>query len=111
MSDAPDPKERKKFMFYDTGKRQADLRIRLEYDGLTQSKFFRAMITGYLEKDPDLLAYLEKYLRENKLQGVNKRSASRRLTEAGRTTEGKFALKKEEIEDIFDIIKQEHPDL
>ena len=44
----PNPRERKKFMFYDSHKRQADLRIRLKYDGMNQSQFFRAMITGYL---------------------------------------------------------------
>ena len=46
----PDPENRKKIMFYDSEKRQADLRIRLRYDGMNQSHFFRAMISGYLEK-------------------------------------------------------------
>ena len=57
----PNPIERKKFMFYDTNKRQVDLKIRLQHDGLNQSQFFRAMITGYLEKDEYLLSFLESY--------------------------------------------------
>ena len=42
-------------MFYDTEKRQTDLRVRLKYDGMNQSHFFRAMISGYLEKDENIL--------------------------------------------------------
>ena len=34
----------KRIVFTDTTKRQADFRIRLGYDGMTQSEFFRAMI-------------------------------------------------------------------
>jgi hypothetical protein len=98
-------------MFYDTGKRQTDLRIRLRFDGLNQSKFFRAMITGYLEKDSDLMCYLDNYIRKNKLQGINKRDASRRLIEKGREAEKMFSLNEEEVENIFDIIEEEHPDL
>jgi hypothetical protein len=107
----PDPRSRKKLMFYDTAKRQADLRIRLRYDGLNQSEFFRAMITGYLDKDIELLSYLDKYKQTYSVQGVNKRDASKRLLDQGRATEKKFALAEEEIENIFDLIEQEHPDL
>ena len=41
----------KKIVFNDTDKRHADLKIRLQHDDLSQSEFFRAMITGYIEKD------------------------------------------------------------
>ena len=43
----PTPEDRKKFMFYDSSKRQTDLKIRLRTDNLNQSMFFRMMITGY----------------------------------------------------------------
>ena len=56
----------KRIVFTDTTKRQADFRIRLGYDGMTQSEFFRAMISGYLEQDRNLLDYIEKYKREKK---------------------------------------------
>ena len=58
----------KRIVFTDTTKRQADFRIRLGYDGMTQSEFFRAMISGYLEQDRNLLDYIEKYKREKKRQ-------------------------------------------
>tara|TARA_R100000152_G_C6782149_1_gene218603 strand:+ start:1751 stop:2092 length:342 start_codon:yes stop_codon:yes gene_type:complete len=107
----PDPKTRKKFMFYDTEKRQADLRIRLRHDGMNQSHFFRAMITGYLNNDEDIISYLDRYKGENSIQGVNKRSASSRLLKKGEETKKVFGLNENDIEDMFDIIAQEHPDL
>ena len=51
----PDPEERKKIMFYDTAKRRTDLNIKLKYDNIKQSEFFRIMISGYLESDPYFL--------------------------------------------------------
>ena len=69
----------KRIVFTDTTKRQADFRIRLGYDGMTQSEFFRAMISGYLEQDRDLLDYLEKYKREKKGKRDKARIPSRRI--------------------------------
>ena len=108
---APDPKDRKKFMFYDSEKRQVDLRIRLRYDGLNQSQFFRAMITGYLEKDNNLMEFLQDYKKKYCVQGINKIEKSRVLAKKGKETEDKFAMNNNEIQNIFDIIEEEHPDL
>ena len=102
---------RKKFMFYDTAKRQADFRIRLQFDGMNQSQFFRAMITGYLNKDMNLLSYLDDYKQKNQVQGTGKRLASARLMNKGTETENQFALNEGEIQDIFDILEKEHPEL
>jgi hypothetical protein len=107
----PDPRERKKFMFYDTGKRQADLRVRLRYDGLNQSQFFRAMISGYLQKDDLILEYIDNYKKENQTQSVRKRHKSVKLIEKGKQNEKDFGLSTDDVENIFDLIAEEHPDL
>ena len=107
----PDPYERKKFMFYDTNKRQADLRIRLKYDGMNQSQFFRAMITGYLEKDESILNYLDKYKEKYQVQGQKKRDGAKLMMKKGRVVEKEFGLNEDEIENIFDILEKEHPEI
>jgi hypothetical protein len=107
----PDPSERKKFMFYDTNKRQVDLRIRLKYDGMNQSQFFRAIITGYLEKDEGILDYLDRYKDKYQVQGQKKRAGSRLLVKKGRAMEKQFGLNDDEIENIFDILEKEHPEI
>ena len=107
----PDPKERKKFMFYDSEKRQVDLRIRLKYDGLNQSHFFRAMISGYLENNSHITTFLDEYKEKNQLQGINKREASKRLIKQGEDVKVTFGLNEDDIKSVFDLIAEEHPDL
>tara|TARA_R110000796_G_scaffold109822_1_gene221212 strand:+ start:310 stop:654 length:345 start_codon:yes stop_codon:yes gene_type:complete len=107
----PNPEDRKKMMFWESPKRQADLRVRLQYDGFTQSHFFRAMITGYLEKDDDILKYLDEYKAKHSSQGIGKRKQINKNIQLGKETKNKFALDENEIEDIFDIIAEEFPEL
>ena len=107
----PDPDTRKKFMFYDTNKRQVDLRIRLKYDGMNQSQFFRAIITGYLEKDEAILDFLDRYKEKYQVQGQGKRTGAKMLIKKGRQIKKEFGLNKSEIENIFDILEKEHPEL
>ena len=54
----------KMVQFADLDKRHADLRLRLHYDGLTQGQFFRALVTGYVDRDPDIVNFIEK-VKEN----------------------------------------------
>ena len=97
----------KKVIFEDTDKRHADLKIRLHNDGLRQGEFFRAVVSGYLEKDEDLLKFLEKYKSQSKtrMEKVNK------MLREGNKTKKIFSLDPEEIENIFDIIAEENKDL
>ena len=104
-------KNQKKVVFYDTEKRHAELKIRLHYDGLTQTGFFRSMITGYIEKDEDLMEYLLKIKQEQGTQGKTKVSASQKLYKKGNEIKNEFALDSSELENIFDILEEEHPDL
>ena len=54
----------KKIVFDDTDIRHAQLRIRLQHDGMSQAEFFRAMITGYIEKDKSIMNYIIKYMKK-----------------------------------------------
>ena len=107
----PDPNDRKKMMFWESPKRQADLKIRLQLDGFTQSHFFRALITGYLGKDENILRYLDDYKEKHKTQGISKRKQIKKGIKAYKDTQEKFALDENEVEDIFDIIAEEFPEL
>ena len=103
--------ERKKFMFYDSPKRQADLRIKLQQDNMNQSEFFRAMITGYLQNDHRIVEFIENFKEHNKLQGKRRRSQVHRDIKEGNENKTAFGLGEEEIENIFDLIEKENPDL
>ena len=101
----------KKIMFYDTDKRHADLKVRLQHDGFTQSAFFRMMITGYLNNDESLLSFIDRYKEENEIQSAAQRKKSNKMIEKGREAEESHGLRESEVENIFDLIAQEHPEL
>jgi|TARA_Y100000034_G_C6805469_1_gene361657 hypothetical protein len=97
----------KRIIFTDNDHRQAQLLIRLKQDGLTQSAFFRHMITGYITSDERIQGYID----EVKDQSKSKKAKSSRLRNKGKATLKDFALSEGEIENIFDLLEEEHPEL
>ena len=106
-----DDEHDKKIIFYDSNRRHVDLKIRLKYDEITQSEFFRCLITGYLDKDEGIISYLDSYAQRKKKRSKLKTKAANDLLEDGNQIKNVFALDENEIENIFDILEQEHPEL
>ena len=104
-------KNRKKFMFYDTEKRQADFRIKLKNEGMNQSQFFRAMITGYLSNNDNINQYLDGYKEKENIQSKSRRKILTRENSNESLTVETFGINEQEIENIFDLIEEEHPEL
>tara|TARA_R100000008_G_scaffold82275_1_gene66381 strand:- start:1083 stop:1412 length:330 start_codon:yes stop_codon:yes gene_type:complete len=104
-------KSGKKIVFYDSDKRHADLKIRLHYDGLTQSAFFRGIVSGYLNQDEDLMSYIHTLKSDLGAQSASKKNKIKNVAQAREETINKFALKDTEIESIFDILEEEGPEL
>ena len=100
MKDKPN---KKKVIFDDTDVRHARLKIRLEYDGLSQAEFFRSLITGYLENDKSVMDYITRYKKDNKKLSKDTEMADDLL--------GQFGIGDEELENIFDVIAKNNPDL
>jgi len=101
----------KKIMFYDSDKRHADLKIRLQYDGLKQNEFFRAVMTAYLDKDNDFMKFIDRYREDNEVMDKTKLRKQNKTKKQEKEIKSKFALKEDEIESIFDLLEEEHPDL
>ena len=104
--------ERKtKIMFTVTERIKADFKLQLQYDSLTQVKFFRSIMEGYTNKDPDLMTYINRFKKQNSIQNnIQRNRVMTNIKKAADTTK-KFALGDEEVENIFDILEKEHPDL
>ena len=101
----------KKVVFDDTDIRHAKLKIRLEYDGLSQAEFFRSFITGYLEKDKNVMEYIKKYKDNNKKLSKRNMKYQNKDNDIGNDMLGQFGIKDEELENIFDVIAKSNPDL
>ena len=99
----------KRISFIDTDKRNADFLIRLKHDGLTKTKFFRIILTGYLERDEDIVSFIKK--QEESSNSKNKKQITEKLEEKGRESKEKFGLDSDDIKNIFDLLEKENPDL
>jgi hypothetical protein len=104
---------KKKVVFYDSDKRYAELKVRLQHDGISQAHFFRGLLTGYLSQDPDVLNFVDK-LKASKNAGNKSKTSikeDRQLIKYGKEAAGKLSFDNDEIENIFDILERENPDL
>ena len=87
------------------------MKLRLHYDGLTQADFFRSLITGYLEKDENIMNFIADVQESKNIHSKQKRAKSKKLEEEGENLMKKLGLEEEEIENIFDLLEEEHPNL
>ena len=102
---------KKKIVFDDTDVRHAKLKIRLQHEGITQAEFFRALVTGYIEKDCSLVGYIKRYKLENKKQSKKNIKKIDEDMKEGQELMEKFGIADGELEDIFDLIASQHPNL
>ncbi len=104
-------KKNKKIVFDDTDTRHAKLKIRLQHDGLSQAEFFRAFVTGYIEKDRLLIDFIKKYKEENKTQSKKTIKMIDNDLKKGDSLLNQYGIADGELEDIFDLIENDHPNL
>ena len=102
---------KKRIVFDDTDTRHARLRVQLERDGLTQAEFFRAYISAYLDKNENIMTFITDYKLNN---NVGQKRSLKVIQKEEKNKDhliNKFGIKDEELENIFDLIAEEHPDL
>ena len=97
----------KKVTFQENDYRQASLQLRLRQDGLTQSKFFRHMVSAYLTNDDRILSCVAEISNLSKA----KKKKLKKLKDGGEELVDDLGLSEKQIENLFDLIAQEHPDL
>ena len=104
-------KKNTKIVFDDTDTRHAKLKIRLQHDGLSQAEFFRAFVTGYIEKDRLLIDFIKKYKEDNKSQSKKTIKMIDSDLKKGDSLLNQYGIGDGELEDIFDLIENDHPNL
>ena len=97
MTDTTPGQNTKRIVFTESDHRHAQLIVKLKMDGMTQAKFFRQMITGYLEDDHRVRDYV---LDHSSLSKV-KVAKSRKLMQQGKETAANLGLNDDQVENIF----------
>ena len=100
-----DPEKNVKFVFQCYEKESADLKIRLRYDGLTQSNFFRSLLRMYISQDPTMLSVVEKIKRDQKIMGERKIKNTRKDYESASSIMVDLGITSADKRDIFDLIE------
>jgi hypothetical protein len=103
--------KKKKIQFTDTDIRHAQLKIRLERENISQADFFRACVSGMSDNDKDLMKFLRRYKDENNIGRKRDLKISQEEDEKSDDLMAKFGIKDDELENIFDLISEEHPEL
>ena len=101
----------KKVVYYEVPKKHADLKIRWQYDNIKQSEIFRLLTDCYLSRDERILEIISQYKEQESIQNKSKRKKTKKIYEKEKEVKEKFALAGDEVESIFDLLEQEHPDL
>ena len=97
----------KRIVFTDNDHRHAKFLIKLRQDGLTQAAFFRSVLTGYVNGDERLQAFVD----ECKPQSKKHKKKVKQQRDIGKTTMIEHGFSEEQIEDLYDLIAEEHPEL
>lgn len=101
----------KKVIFSIPENDKAKFKVQLQYDSLTQVQFFKGVMGAYLNKDESFMNFINELKGRLETQSQPQRKKATRGLAEGRETNKKFALDDNELENIFDILEQEHPDL
>ncbi len=102
-----DPKKNVTFVFYCYEKESVDLKIRLRYDGLKQSEFFRTLLRMYVSKDPLMLQVVEKIKENQKIMGKKRLQKTRKDYQAAERSLQQLGITESDRQDLFDMIEMD----
>jgi hypothetical protein len=101
-----DPNKNTTFTFFCYEHESIDLKIRLRYDGLKQSEFFRSILIKYINKDPVMLRLVHDIKQEQNIMGKNKLKKTRKDYDQSKDLLRELGITEADKDDIFDIIEE-----
>ena len=104
-------KDTKKFTFYAKDSLHAEFKIRMKHHSMTQSEFLRACVEAAVNKDPMMDLFIQHYKEENSKQSKAQRKKMSKELKESEDILNDFGLGDGDIDNIFDIIAEEHPEI
>tara|TARA_Y100000310_G_scaffold238888_1_gene242423 strand:+ start:6874 stop:7206 length:333 start_codon:yes stop_codon:yes gene_type:complete len=98
--------------FYLDAKLHEDFRIRLYYDQVkNQSEFFRMCVESYLAQNNLFMKFFDEEKVARQVQSKARTSKSKLLRDKGKQLMDELALTHDEVQNIFDILEEDLPEL
>ncbi len=104
-------KNLKKIVFEETDHQHAKFILRLRHNSISQSDFFRAVMSGFINSDERICSYVDDFIKENKILSKQRLEKSRSLKKIGHQKIQDFGFSEVELEKLFDIIEEQKPEL
>jgi hypothetical protein len=104
-------KDTKKFTFYAKDELHAKFKIRMQFHSLTQSEFLRACVEAVVSEDPMMEMFIDHYKEENGKQSKAQRQKIKKEKQKSEELLKDFGLGDGDLEDIFDMIAKDHPEI
>jgi len=99
-----DPNKNTTFVFYCYEHESVDLKIRLRYDGLKQSEFFRSLLLKYINKDPVMLKMVHDIKTEQNIMGKKKMKKTQEDYERSDDLLEQLGISDSDKDNMYDII-------
>ena len=104
-----DDNKEKEILFLVDEDLHARFRAALAYDKFSQKRFISAIIEGYIDNN----IHIRRFIDEAAAAGISifRKKNKRRDRKQAEKTASDFRLNEQEVQNIFDIIESENPDL
>tara|TARA_B100001057_G_C22742774_1_gene908493 strand:+ start:380 stop:715 length:336 start_codon:yes stop_codon:yes gene_type:complete len=96
-----------RFVFHAYEKVSADLKLRLRYDNLSQTRFFAGIVKLYLENDPDMMKVMHKVKSNAQSMGKQKLRRTKKDLEQGSEIMEQLGITDSDKQNIFDMIEMD----
>ena len=92
-------------LYYDaTDTVYVNLIMKLEYERLKKTEFFRAIVDGFVNDNKHIAAFIEEYKEAKQIDHKRSRRMIKKERDKAEEVDRKFSLSPEDIENIFDLI-------
>ena len=99
-------------LYYDsTDTVYVNLVMKLEYEKLTKTEFFRALVEGFIYDDPHIARFIEEHKENKKIDNKRSRRMIKKERDKAEEIDRRFGLTADDIENIFDLIEMEEGDV
>jgi len=89
----------------------SELMMRLYDDELTQTRLLKAIMEAYINDDILFRKFLDKYKEKAKISKRARRYRVSKNVETSQKLKEKLSISEDELDDIFSVIGQHHPEL
>lgn len=79
--------------------------MKLEYEKLTKTDFFRAIVNGFIEDDKNINTFIENHKEQKEIDSKRSRRMIAKERKEKDDIDKRFGLSSEDIENIFDLIE------